>query len=161
MTWAELDDDRTVWVLPTERSKNKRAHDVPLSAQAREQISLDIEQGELRALDRRRRDPRSRLRQIEERLDAKLKFAAPWRFHDLRRTVVTGMIEIGIQPHVVEACVNHVSGHKGGVAGIDNRSQLAEPRRKALERWAAHVGAIVTGTEARGHAIRAAEGLNR
>ena len=38
---------------------------------------------------------------------------APWRLHDLRRSVVTHMAEIGIQPHVIEAVVNHISGHKG------------------------------------------------
>ena len=39
--------------------------------------------------------------------------------HDLRRTVVTGMNELGIQPHVAEAVVNHVSGRaKAGVAGL-------------------------------------------
>jgi integrase len=31
MRWAELDLDRTVWSLPKERSKNKRAHQVALS----------------------------------------------------------------------------------------------------------------------------------
>ena len=41
-----------------------------------------------------------------------------WRFHDLRRTAVTGMAELGIQPHVIELVVNHVSGSRGGVAGI-------------------------------------------
>jgi len=35
---------------------------------------------------------------------------APWTLHDLRRTAVTGMNELGIAPHVVEAVVNHISG---------------------------------------------------
>lgn len=34
-----------------------------------------------------------------------------WTLHDLRRTMVTVMNEqLGIQPHVVEAVVNHTSG---------------------------------------------------
>ena len=35
------------------------------------------------------------------------------------------MADIGVQPHVIEAVLNHVSGHKGGVAGIYNRSIYA------------------------------------
>jgi hypothetical protein len=30
--------------------------------------------------------------------------------HDLRRTTATGMAKIGVPPHIVEACLNHVSG---------------------------------------------------
>jgi hypothetical protein len=59
-------------------------------------------------------------------LDARIAAAgatvAPWRLHDLRRTVATGMAEIGISPHVVEAVLNHISGHKAGIAG-----DLTEP----------------------------------
>ena len=70
---------------------------------------------------------------------------APWRVHDLRRTVVTRMVEIGVQPHVVEMCVNHAGGHRAGVAGIYNRAVLMLERRRALERWARRVHAIVNG----------------
>jgi integrase len=72
-----------------------------------------------------------------------------WRIHDLRRTSVTGMAEIGIQPHVIEAVVNHVSGHKGGVAGIYNRAGYAAEKRDALQRWADHVEEIIAGRGAK------------
>jgi integrase len=62
-----------------------------------------------------------------------------WTLHDLRRTVVTGMAEIGVQPHVIEAIVNHVSGHKAGVAGIYNRATYAVEKRAALQTWANHL----------------------
>ena len=46
--------------------------------------------------------------------------------HDPRRTMVTGMNELGIAPLVVEAVVNHVSGAaKAGVAGVYNRALSA------------------------------------
>ena len=45
--------------------------------------------------------------------------------HDLRRTAATRMADIGVPPHIIEAVLNHVSGHKGGVAGIYNRSVYA------------------------------------
>ena len=35
------------------------------------------------------------------------------------------MAEIGIAPHIVEACLNHVSGAKAGVAGTYNRAAYA------------------------------------
>lgn len=71
---------------------------------------------------------------------------APWRIHDLRRTCATGMAGLSIQPHIVEAVLNHVSGPKAGVAGIYNKYQYLPEKKAALERWATHVEALVTGT---------------
>jgi hypothetical protein len=68
---------------------------------------------------------------------------APWRLHDLRRTAVTGMVEAGVPPHVVELVVNHVGGARAGVAGVYNRSEIE--RRAALELWAARVAGTVSG----------------
>jgi integrase len=65
--------------------------------------------------------------------------------HDLRRTAATGMADIGIQPHIIEAVLNHVSGHKGGVAGIYNRSSYAKEKAEALARWDEHVSSTVGG----------------
>ena len=45
------------------------------------------------------------------------------------------MADNGVQPHIVEAVLNHVSGHKAGVAGIYNRATYAveiEVRAPAL-----------------------------
>ncbi|MEM9628322.1 MAG: hypothetical protein AAGA21_18970 [Pseudomonadota bacterium] len=69
-------------------------------------------------------------------LDSKLE---PWVLHDLRRTAVTGMADLGVQPHVIEAVVNHVSGHGAGVAGIYNRASYAVEKKVALERWSDHI----------------------
>src|SRR5262249_781804 len=71
---------------------------------------------------------------------------APFRLHDLRRSAATHMAEIGIPPHIIEAALNDVSGHKGGVAGIYNRAAYAAEKKAALERWAAHVQSLVSGT---------------
>ena len=57
----------------------------------------------------------------------------PWRLHDIRRTVATRIIELGVLPHVVEAVLNHISGHKAGVAGVYNRASYAAEKRQALD----------------------------
>ena len=74
--------------------------------------------------------------------DPKAKPKALWRVHDIRRTVATRMGDIGVQPHVVEAVLNHVSGHKAGVAGVYNRSAYAAEKQSALNIWAAHINSI-------------------
>ncbi len=46
--------------------------------------------------------------------------------------------------HILEAILNHVSGHKGGVAGVYNRALYESEMREALERWADRVEAITS-----------------
>jgi len=54
---------------------------------------------------------------------------------------------LGIKPHVVEALLNHVSGHKSGVAGIYNRASYLPEVKTALARWAEYVANTVSGEE--------------
>ena len=58
------------------------------------------------------------------------------------------MAELGVQPHIIEAVLNHVSGHKGGVAGIYNRATYDKEKREALSLWGEHVTALVEGRKA-------------
>jgi integrase len=64
--------------------------------------------------------------------------------HDIRRTVATRMAELGIQPHIIEAVLNHISGHKAGVAGVYNRALYAREKRAALDLWAEHVQSLIS-----------------
>jgi hypothetical protein len=53
------------------------------------------------------------------------------------------MADLGVQPHVIEAVLNHISGHKAGVGGIYNRSTYAAEKRDALDKWANHIRVIL------------------
>jgi hypothetical protein len=76
-----------------------------------------------------------------------LSLSRPRRLHDICRTVAARSAELGIQPHVIEAVLNHASGHKAGVAGVYNRALYAAEKRKALELWSEHVRALAEGIE--------------
>jgi integrase len=66
-----------------------------------------------------------------------------WVHHDLRRTCATGMADIGILPHIIEAVLNHISGHKAGVAGIYNKAVYRQEKAEALGRWDQHLSTLV------------------
>ena len=68
-------------------------------------------------------------------LDDRAKINEAWQLRDIRRTVVTGLGDLEVPPHVVEAIVNHVSGTKGGVAGVYNKSTYFKERVAALAKW--------------------------
>src|SRR5262249_17590598 len=75
-----------------------------------------------------------------------------WVHHDLRRTCATGMADIGVLPHIIEAVLNHISGHKAGVAGIYNRATYRPEKAEALDRWDKHLSKLVM--EQTGHGVK-------
>jgi integrase len=145
----ELRDDAIL--LPGSRTKNGREHLIPLAAPARAILTAALAHhgdDETRSLVFGRRiGPFSGWSKCKLALDQRIveaagKPLAPWRVHDLRRSFATHAAGIGIQPHIIEACLNHVSGHKGGVAGIYNRAAYEPEKRTALDTWAAHLLAM-------------------
>ena len=60
--------------------------------------------------------------------------------------VATHMAEIGILPHIVEATLNHLSGHKSGIAGVYNRATYDDERAAGPRQVGAHVKHILAQT---------------
>jgi integrase len=148
LVWPEIDVDKQQIDLPPERTKNGRSHLVPLSQEA-----LAILAGIKRRRGRRYLFGQSgggfsRWSYDKRRLDKRARLKTPWTVHDIRRSVVTHLHERGIAPpHVVEAIVNHVSGHQAGVAGVYNRAQYLDERRAALDAWGKHVRQLIERSE--------------
>jgi len=62
-----------------------------------------------------------------------------FRTHDLRRSCVTRVNELGLAlPHVIEAHVGHVSGFRAGVAGTYNHAAYLNERIALAEAWERH-----------------------
>jgi integrase len=146
LRWSEVDLDRALISLPGERTKNHLPHDVPLSDAARAILEANPRRYEIETVFGQGHRGFSGWSRCKERLD-KAAAIAPWRLHDLRRTCATGMGELGLLPHVVEAALNHVSGARRGVAGTYNRAVYAAEKRQAMDRWADHLMAIVEDRE--------------
>ncbi|MGI9509639.1 MAG: site-specific integrase, partial [Geminicoccaceae bacterium] len=142
MCWKELDLERGLWSLTADRTKNGQAHDVPLSDMALGILKGLRERGGRELIFGEGKGAFSGWSQAKMRLDRRSGVSG-WRVHDFRRTVVTGMAELGVQPHIIEAAVNHLSGHRAGVAGIYYRATYATEKTNAMNRWAHHVGTVV------------------
>jgi len=157
MSWSEVDGD--TWNLPGERTKNARPHMVPLSSTAREILDhlpridgSDYVFTSGRARTRGENGERVTDRPVngwgpaKKRID-EISGVTGWRLHDLRRTLVTGMNEeLNVDPHIIEAVVNHMSGSaRAGIAGIYNKAEYLPQRKVALESWANHIMGLVGG----------------
>jgi integrase len=145
MQTSELAQDTGTWTIPAERAKNGRPHTLPLPPTAWQIIaSVPAWQGRDFLFGRRAGFGAWAInkRALDQRAGI-----ANFHLHDIRRSVATGMAEIGVQPHVIEAVLNHASGHKGGIAGIYNKATYEREMKAALAVWADHVRSLVEGGE--------------
>jgi integrase len=128
-----------IWVIPSERSKNRFPHTVHLSPSSlaiienvpRLTLQRFLFQSHITRQPRPVTETNSPIR--------KLKGLVPvrnWRLHDLRRSVATHMAKLQVQPHVIEVVLNHRSGFRSGVGAIYNRYQYEQEARNALNLWA-------------------------
>jgi integrase len=126
MPWSEIDLDKHVWRIDAERTKNGLAHEVPLSFAAVEILRKRERSGRALVFGSRKgpfQGWSNAKSALDRRVLTKLSEEGamkPWRLHDIRRTVATCMADLGVQPHVIEAVLNHISGHKAGVGGVYN-----------------------------------------
>jgi len=133
-TVSEWDLEARLWVVPKNHSKTKAEIKRPIPKvlvpwlieliQAAEQSDSDYLLGEVKT--------DKAVAVWGGSLSTKLGHEDKWSLHDIRRTVATGLADLGVMPHVIESQL----GHKlKGVAGIYNRSDYLPEKDSALELW--------------------------
>jgi integrase len=142
LRWSEVNGG--IVKLPGARTKNKEAHVIPLSAPARALIeSLPWIEGDFVFTTSGNRGLTGWSKH-KKALDAVAKIS-PWRTHDLRRTVATGLQKLGVALPVTESVLGHVSGSRSGIVGVYQTHTYEKEKAAALEAWGAHVMALIGG----------------
>lgn len=153
---VEFDLKAGEWTIPPERAKNGSAHIIPLPKSAVSVLKgipevegskkLFPAQGNAEngpsGFSKAQGRFRTSLDKILER-----QAGEHWTLHDIRRTVATGLQRLGIRFEVTEAVLNHVSGARGGIAGVYQRHDWKAEKRAALDAWAGELDRIVKGAD--------------
>jgi len=145
MTWNELDLNNDIWTIPGSRTKNEKPHFVHLSEQASAVLSSVLNVGAF-TFTSNGKTPFSGFSKAKKRLE-ELSGVTDWRLHDIRRTVTSGMAQLGIAPHVADKILNHQSGTISGVAAVYQRHEFLDERKTALEAWGRYVQSLLDGAE--------------
>jgi integrase len=155
-----LDDaGNASWIIPGERTKNKRPHLIPLS-----QMALEVVQDGLEIIDEDDEflfpSPIKRTAPIDghalavamRRMAESDKLSGPgsktWKAdpptpHDLRRTFATRLAELGVPKEDRDACLNHTPTDVG--SKHYDLYERAKEKRAAVNLWARTVGDILSG----------------
>ena len=157
MKWADVDLDAKRWTIPATETKNRSAHQVPLSEPAIELLKAQQETAHPLATYVFPSSAKNDAPVLvwSKRTAAALAAMTGTTFtaHDLRRTVATMMGELGIEADTIGLVLNH---RKPGVTTRHyDHSTRETAKRAALDRWAQRLVQIVTEAPAKVTPIRA------
>jgi integrase len=143
LSWREIDDE--TFTIPAARSKNGRPHTLPLLPAIASVLETIPRMASHDRLFGVRGKGFTSWAEGKAALDARVKkdIQQLWVLHDVRRSVATGMANLGVLPHVIELVLNHVSGFKAGVAGVYNKSMYAREVRAAMTLWHDHLRTLI------------------
>jgi integrase len=131
LQWRELDLARKVWTLPSERSKSRLAHMLPLSPMAWRIIEA---QPRIVGSDYVFGSRRTGFAHMKSRLDSAMHADVPWRNHDLRRTSRSLLSRARVASDVAELMLGHLLP---GMRRVYDRHKYLDEKRDgfaALER---------------------------
>ena len=150
MKAEEIDTERKVWVLPSERVKNGKAHAVPLPDMALSIIVPRLARGGKYVFAGPKGKPLNAKTPIKN-LSRNLEKLGIEHFtvHDLRRTVNTHLARLGVSSEIRSRVLNHVSGRRASVTeSVYNVHAYDDEKRRALAIWASELERIVEGRDA-------------
>lgn len=150
LKWSELSEELDTITFEGSRTKNGRAHIVPLPKMATAiikalpRIAISADKMSDYVFTTFGTKPFSGFSNGKIALDKHCDPTLPeWHLHDLRRTCATELAKLGIKQEVTEAILNHKSGKVSGVAAIYNRHEYHDEKREALKLWADRLQTIV------------------
>ena len=170
MLWSEINFEKALWTLPAQaegRSKKRdRAHVIPLSPPALNILQRAREarpEGAavfqtVKRNGERTTAGRGLISGWKPSLDRELQFAEPWRIHDLRRTMRSGLSLLSVPPHIAELVIGHAAG---GIVKVYDQYDYVAEKRDALNRWANHLMRVVGENEAPDNVVVALPGVGR
>ncbi len=140
--WADVDLEAGEWRLS--ETKNGKPHRLPLSRQA---VALLQDIGPRQPADLifpARGGDKLLNWDRATKVVMEATRTAGWTRHDLRRTGATMLGEMGVEPHIIEAALNHTSIHSQ-LAATYNRSRYFPAVKEALQLLADSLDGIAAG----------------
>lgn len=142
-SWSEIDLSRRIWTIPQERTKNGKAHSVPLSEFAvRVLKELRNSSGSMTWVfpsPRIQNSHRFDLKREKAQLSRSVDF--DFQFRDIRRTSATIIASIGFSRTIVGKVLNHSEPE---ITAVYDRYYYDREKREALDGLARYIEKILS-----------------
>jgi integrase len=150
-SWSEFDLEGRLWTIPPERYKNGYAHTVYLTDAM---LAVLAEVPRFKDVDLlfpavgNACQPMSGDQKVKDRIDKRMREALRsvgakepenWCAHDFRRTIATGLQQLGFRPDIADQVIGHVGSTRKGAGAHYLHHKYDEERKEALTVWSDHV----------------------
>lgn len=140
LKWNWISDDEIVF--PEGFTKNKREHRIPIGSITKRLLNELPEINENVFPSRSSKGTTfNGWSKSKRRFDSMISVPS-YTLHDLRRTYSSNMARMGVQIHITEKLLNHVSGTVSGIAAVYNRYSYADEMRAAVEGFEQYIGEL-------------------
>jgi integrase len=145
--WAEFDFEKSNWKKPAGKVKNRKAHTVPLSAQALEILHrLQPLTGHREHLFPNRKDPKiPASKGVLWKAFVSMGYKDKFTPHGLRGTGSTILNEMGFRGDVIEKQLDHSERNK--TRDSYNHAEYLEERRVMMQTWADYLDGLKSGAD--------------
>jgi integrase len=142
--WNEFDLDTGIWYIPAHRTKMERSHRVHLSPQTiavLDAVKLITGQSRFVFASPLKENQPIWGRSLNNALGTMFRHGhlpkvTPCHIHDLRRSLISGLPDLGFAAHIGHKIANH---RLQGVFAIYNHAEYMDERRAALYLWAERI----------------------
>lgn len=149
MKWSDIDTERALWIIPEVETKGGKSHVVPLSNLAIKVLEdiHSITGGKEFVFNSSKNDgnPLVHFDSVVKRI-RKATGLNELKLHDLRHTVITGMISLGIDfVHVGKTVAHKGLGKEFIITNRYAHYEYLEEKKRALQLWSTHLKGLVSG----------------
>lgn len=163
LVWEELDLSERIWTIPGARTKNKKDHIVPLTPTFIGVLDThwpDSSQRKGRLFHTRLLGSSEFKNRWDAFLHRRVLLAGqasgtgvveeipPFTFHDLRRSVATGLQRLQVPIEHTEAILNHVSGTRSKLVDTYQLHNYREEKAVALGKWDQYLADLMARDDA-------------
>ena len=148
LQWPEIDLEGGLITIQANRMKNKAPHTIPIVGHMQtilEEIRGFGFSGPCVFSTTHGHKPYQGWSKAKIQFDKLTDFTTPWVYHDIRRTVRSGLPKLGISRDISERVLAHTPGK---LEQVYDHHDYIDQKRNALDAWSAHVLSIVEGREA-------------
>jgi integrase len=136
---------KPTWLLPAGRAKNSREHLIPLSQTSVDLLTKAVEARNAYVFGYGNTRGFSGWSKAKKALDKRITKAGHklehWTLHDLRRSFASGLQRLKVEPHIIEACLNHAPSK---LQRTYQTHDYENERRKALADWDTRLVTVIS-----------------
>lgn len=151
--WQDIDLENRTWTIPSQNTKNKLEHHVPLSDMAVAILDHLKPWGNVYVFESMLQSGQPIYHPSKAAQRIKKESGIDFNAHSLRTTFATRQAGLSTPPQILSKLLNHKKGAGSDITALYNRYDYDEEKHLAMQKWSRELNRILTGERAKIHKL--------